>query len=248
MKKFPKGMIIAFEGLDCSFKETNFKEFNRRLRAEFPDATILNEAFPRYDNPASDNCQKWLKGIYDRNHLKTKPVAVNSLYAVDRLSYWYELVHLTITKEDGFMIDILRNSRIENADPLCFIFDRYTFSTPIYNPKYGFTSVNDFKFEIDNFGIPKPNIVVWMRMNNFSVLEGLLCKKQGRDKNETDIEFLKKTWENLERVIAHKHIYEEELGTRIIPIECLNEDGSIRTEREIADDVWNKVSEIVDAT
>lgn len=52
---FPKGLIIAFEGLDCSFKETNYKEFASRLVRDYPSKQdfIITESFPRYQNKGS---------------------------------------------------------------------------------------------------------------------------------------------------------------------------------------------------
>ena len=34
---FPHCKIIAFEGLDCSFKETNYKAFSERFKKFFTD-------------------------------------------------------------------------------------------------------------------------------------------------------------------------------------------------------------------
>ena len=67
--KFPKGLIIAFEGLDCSFKETNCINFFRRIQDEFSESSknIFYESFPRYGNWSTKAVEKWLNGSIDRN-------------------------------------------------------------------------------------------------------------------------------------------------------------------------------------
>ena len=77
------GIIIAFEGLDCSFKETNYNEFVQRMKAVYGSDNILTESFPRYDNESSIALKKWLNGIFDRVHLIKFLFGVNCLYSID---------------------------------------------------------------------------------------------------------------------------------------------------------------------
>ena len=88
--KRKNGIIIAFEGVDCSFKETNYNEFVKRIKAEYGEDKIFTESFPRYGNESAVGVEKWLQGKFDRDHLIKYPLAVNSLYSMDRLSYWFE--------------------------------------------------------------------------------------------------------------------------------------------------------------
>lgn len=239
MIKRDKGIIIAFEGMDCSFKETNYNEFVRRMKEAYNPENIFTESFPRYNNTATDNVKKWLSGKFDRDHLMKYPLAVNSLYSIDRLSYWFEY-----DENNEKRIDLLKN--VDNF----FIFDRYNFSNSIYNPrsiKYGhaYTSIKDFQFDITTFGIPNPHITVWMRMKNFDVLADIMSKKENKDKNETDLKYIREVWERLESVINHNYCIE--FGIRSVVIECLDENDNIRSKEDIANDVWTKVSaEIAD--
>ena len=167
------GIIIAFEGLDCSFKETNYNAFKTKMKEKYGEEKIFTESFPRYENESTANVKKWLQGEFDRNHLMKYPLGINSLYSIDRLSYWFEK-----NNSGNYMINNLRG-----CPDNFFCFDRYNFSNSLYNPKnakYGqkLPCIDDFNFDLYTFGIPNPNIVIWMRMKNFDVLADLLAKKE----------------------------------------------------------------------
>lgn len=231
---FPDQKIIAFEGLDNSFKETNFKEFLKMLKQEFPENNIYSESFPRYGNQCTVGVEKWLNGSFDRSYLKAYPEAVNSMYSIDRLSYWYESVH------GG-----TRNIENLNKVGSCFVFDRYNVSNAIYNPLVGGqTTVDDLQFDHYTFGIPQPDVVVWMRMRDFDVLKSLIAKKQGKDANEFDTEFIYQVWWRSENAI-HSDIFER-AGIKLIVIECLGVDGNIRSREELAADVWYRIQDYLD--
>lgn len=237
MKK--NGIIVAFEGLDCSFKETNYNEFVNRLKTQYGEDKIFIESFPRYDNESTINVRKWLLGKFDRDHLLKYPLAVNSLYSIDRLSYWFE--------EDENGNKMINNFRESPQNIFCF--DRYNFSNSIYNPKnikYGQKTpcLDDFTFDSYTFGIPNPTIVVWMRMKNFDVLADLLSKKEGKDKNETNLNFIHDVWERMEHVI--KWDYCKELGLKSVVAECLDDNDNIRSREDIANDIWTQVSVIIE--
>lgn len=224
--------IISFEGLDCSFKETNYKKYTFHLREMRGDYfKIHKESFPRYGNWSAMGVEKWLNGSFDRDVLKAHPTAVNSLYCMDRFSYWYE------TCEDGTRrIDLLNDKDNYHY----FVFDRYTLSNFIYNPIYpNEVNYNDFNFDKDLFAIPHADVTVWMRMNNFDVLSKLIAQKENKDKNELDTDFLRKVWERSEKIIS-SDIFEKS-GIRLVVVECLNPDGTTRDKKDLADYIWGAV-------
>jgi len=228
-----KNTIIAFEGLDCSFKETNYKTFLRHLKDMRlkPGFNIYSESFPRYGNWACKHVEKWLDGTFDRSMLKAHPKAVDSLYSLDRFAYWYE------ANGEG-------HRRIERLDDTSafnyFVFDRYNLSNTIYNPIHpGEVHIEDFTFDRDIYGIPNPDVIVWMRMRDFDVLPDLLYKKENKDQNELDIEFLRGVWERSEEII-HSAIFKH-LGINLVVVDCLNEDGTIKTREELSNFIWKSV-------
>ena len=226
--------IIAFEGLDCSFKETNYNSFVFHLREMRSPMgfKIHTENFPRYGNKACIAAERWLNGSYDRAMLKQHPKAVCSFYSIDRLDYWYK------KKSDGIRrIELLNDTEKFHY----FVFDRYSLSNPIYNPLHpGEINIEDFVFDRDIYGIPNPTKVVWMRMKNFDVLAGLIAQKENKDQNELDIEFIRGVWERSEQIIA-SDIFDK-LGIELIVVDCLNNDNSIKNRLELSEYVWMKAA------
>ena len=219
--------IIAFEGLDCSFKETNCKAYIDYLRESHAE-NIWTASFPRYNEPSSMFVRKWLgleEDKFDKDVCKKHPMARDSFYAMDRFCYWFEKDYTGKSRMDIVLSDEYRF--------YTFIFDRYTLSNAIYNPIYTGIDIRDFSFDRDVYGIPLPDVVVWMRMKNFDVLKGLIAKKENKDELELDTEFLYKTWLRSEEII--KSDVFKQLGIKLVVIDCLNEDNSIKSRDEIFD-------------
>lgn len=232
---FPGGEIIAFEGLDCSFKETNCNTFYDMLTKDFPlmKNKLIKESFPRYDNDFSSFfIKKWLDGSFDRERLKEFPLLVNSFFALDRQLYWSD--------NDGAMLK-------KKNEGYCFVFDRYNFSNTLYQRIKGtkYPSKEDFLSDSKNFGIPSPTIMVWMRIRHFNVLKQLLAKKKNKDKNELDIEFIYKTWESSEYILKNRMIQKYLPGMELVVCECLNWDGTIKSKEEIANFIYDRIQTIV---
>lgn len=236
--KFPKGKIIAFEGLDNCFKSTNFEAFIRKMIAftkwdtEGKDCAIITEKFPRYGTTSAIGVEKWLNGSFDRNHMKAYPEAVNVQYSTDRLSYWFESVHGGIRNID----------KLYNKDtPAVFIFDRYSTSNALYNPLVGNdTTVDDLTFDRDAFGIPNPDIVVFFRMGSFDILKSLIAKKKDRDENEIDTSFIQEVWERSERAILNRAMFDK-AGITLVIINVLDENNEIKSRKQLEMDVWNSI-------
>lgn len=240
---FPKGLIIAFEGLDCSFKETNYKEFVSRLKRDYPSKQdfIITESFPRYRNKGSYFLSKWLDGTYDREMLMTRPLAVNSMYCLDRLDFWQTKIPLFNTRGQTKKPIDLRKEQTH-----CFVFDRYSFSNAIYNPAHGhlgyMPSIDDFNYDINIYGNPNPDIVVWMRMGDFSVLKNLIEQKSETDKNEKDIDFIHEVWNRSEHVLKHNYFrHRSDINSSLIVIDCLDSQNNIRTKEDLANEVYLRV-------
>lgn len=234
--------IIAFEGLDCSFKETNFKAFVNHLRdTRDPSGfNIITEAFPRYDSHAAYHLKQWLGGHYDRSLLKAHPSAVDSFYSIDRFDYWYHKLNYEEVGDpsDYRWINIV-DGKVATNKFTYFVFDRYNLSNTIYNPIYPGVDIRDFTFDSDIYAIPNPNIVVWMRMRSFEILCDLLAQKQNKDANELDIEFLRGVWERSEAII--KSDIFDKLGIKLIVVDCLDEDLNIKSREEIREYIWEQV-------
>lgn len=232
--------IIAFEGLDCSFKETNFNKFVEHLTvmrgANNLDSyfSVHSESFPRYGKPGCAFVSNWLNGTFDRSMLKANPSITDTFYALDRFEYWFE------RNSDGVRhIDLLNNYDKFRY----FVFDRYNISNAIYNPIYPGVDKRDFTFDRDKFQIPLPDIVVWFRMHSFDKLCEFIAAKEEKDSNELDIEFLRKVWERSEEIISSDVF--RQLGIKLIVIECLDKNGNPRPKPEIDWNVWTSITSAV---
>ena len=232
-----KGTIIAFEGLDNSFKETNCTTFALRLSEEKWDYMTYYESFPRYNSEWSFAIKKWLNGSIDREYLKSHPKLLCSFYASDRMAYWHE----PYMEQDHNYYKYIDNYI---NDKCYFVFDRYD-SSKIYNTlSGGMPTLEDFTFDRDFAGNPVPDITVVMRMGDFSVLEDLIKEKENKDLNETDIEFLKNTWDKLEYAINNELF--QKAGSKLVVVNCLNDNGSIKGKKEIADFIWEEVTKLLE--
>lgn len=234
----PQGMIIAFEGLDYSFKETNSKAFYERLKAtlenERPTESsdyLVYQTFPRYTNDSSLFVRGWLNGSYNREALKECPTLVNSFYALDRMDFWYSIGSRGTN-----------TSNINSIRDKCFIFDRYSFSNTIYNGGNTLIRINDISYEEKNFLVPLPDIVVFLRYPTLQLFLDNLKSKNGKDENERDIDFLTTAYNRLDRLIdllIDPDVYST-FSKPIIPVivDVTNSHSAIRDRDNIADEVW----------
>ncbi|MCM1223416.1 MAG: hypothetical protein NC548_54105 [Lachnospiraceae bacterium] len=224
-----KGRIIAFEGADCCFKETNQKTFVKRLKEKLGkdnSSIIASKSFPQYESKSSYFVQNWLDGTYDRTDLKHNHRLVDTMYALDRYDYWNFRLY-----NNPSMLDHLHMKKY------CFVFDRYCVSNAFYNPLYGgLPTKDDFEFDFDLCGNPKPDIVVLMYSSDPDVSIKLLEEKKNKDKNELDIEFIRSVHENIHHAIDQKLFAKANI--RCIPVNILDKDGNIRNKKDIADEVY----------
>lgn len=232
-----KSQIIAFEGLDSCFKETNYNEFTSRIRDYFQLGEFKNnflkdiktESFPRYNKWPGIAVKKWLDGDIDRKFMISHPMAINSTYYLDRVSYWNEY-------ENGH-----KNIDLYNEGNHLFIFDRYMTSSSIYNPIEGdHLSETDFSFEARYYGNPKPDFVIWLRMRDFNVIVDLLKQKENKDMNELNIDFLYDVWKRSEYMIGNHNLLGIE--TKLIVINLLDIDNNIKSRSNISDEIFKKVT------
>ena len=117
------------------------------------------------------------------------------------------------------------------------VFDRYILSNTIYNPIHpNEIHVEDIIYNTDEFSVPRPDVIVWMRMNNFDVLAKQLSAKQNKDMNELDLDYLRQVWERSEQII-NSDIFNK-TRIKLIVVDCLYANNKIRPREELADYIW----------
>ena len=239
--QFPRGEIIAFEGLDCSFKETNFKQFVDYLKCTYPKESkqgLITASFPRYNESSCFMVKEYLDNKINSARLRVNySDAVCSFYSIDRLHFWnqfYPYRNIQLTNLD-----------IRRIPSACFVFDRYSLSNAIYNPDNGeCITRDDIIKEKEKFGNPLPTILVWFRMRDRQTYLNILNNKSGKDFNESDVDFMATVWDRTNKFFK-SHILED---CDIIPviIECLDENLNIRSKEDIFKDVLDGVQKAID--
>lgn len=213
-----KGMILAFEGLDGSGKETQTKLLEKRLRDD--GVKVLRIDFPNYQSKYSLFVKEYLNGKFDKN---INPYVISSFFALDRLGL-YETKMRTYLNE-GYVI----------------ICDRYVYSNLIYQgckfdnleerEKF-FEWVLDFEYNMCS--LPKEEVTFFMDVPIKISLE--IIKSRGeKDIYEKDKEFLIKSYENC-KYVAEKY--------NLVHIKCCSS-GKLLSIEEINDQIYKSVLKVL---
>ncbi len=212
--KRKKNLIIAFEGLDCSFKETlynvvkdNFDEIMEEIKEETPeykkDFILHTESFPRYNKPAASLVNNLLSGkyadvdIYNESRVTNNRPTFNKIarncFIADFFDYWYHKEGLFMKIED-YEPNQFGDNNCDIDTNHIFLFDRYIFSNAIYNPIMQ-ESLENISMEPEiSLGIPAPDFVIWCSHTKFEAMANLITKKKNKDINEMNLNYLKEVW------------------------------------------------------
>ncbi|MDR1340162.1 MAG: dTMP kinase, partial [Prevotellaceae bacterium] len=202
-------MLIVLEGLDGAGKTTQVNLLQKYFESENVKSTFLH--FPRFDAPVyGDLIASFLRGEFgDVNTVDPRLVAL--LYAGDRdnaaskLKSWF-------------------------AEGKAVILDRYVYS----NIAFQCAKVPDstkrkelrewiFNLEYDFFGIPKPDINIFLDVPFDFTVEKLKSQREGHERDylkgkedihETDFELQKRV----------REVYMEQTGIdrKFVPVNCVD--------------------------
>ncbi len=209
------GKLIVIEGLDGSGKATQAKRLAAALHAR--GERVREVSFPDYDSPSSALVKMYLGGEFGSRPEDVNAFAASSFYAVDRYASF---------KKDW------------QADYAAGIIvaDRYTTSNAIHQcsklDRREWDAYLDwlFHFEYTLLGIPKPDLVVCLRVDP-AVSQALMRERYHgedlRDIHEKDLQYLNRCREAAEYCASR-------LGWRVV--ECC-ENGAMRSVEEIQADI-----------
>lgn len=213
--------FIAIEGLDGSGKETQ----TGLLKASLAERgyTVGTVSFPRYGTPGAAPAEEYLHGSYGDRASDVNAYAASSLFAVDRLASY------------------LKEWRQEYEKCDFFIADRYTTSNCIHQlsklPESQWEAFSEwlFDYEFNKLELPKPDVVVYLRLD-LRTSQALLKKRYGgdasrRDVHERDLDYLE-----FSRMAAEWCA--ERFGWQLV--ECA-ENGKLRAREDVHADVVNKL-------
>lgn len=227
-----KGKIIVFEGIDCSFKETNSKALFEYLKTveNIPKVNLI--AFPTYGSPSAYFVEKFLKSEYKNND----PYFISLLYAMDRAD--------TIERENV-------KERLENGE--WFIFDRYVTSNVVYqcarckDAYYYKNQLTKFidTIEYDIIKLPRADLEIFLHCTNDDLVKKVISEKENKDKNELNLGYMGDCRNFIKKYFINKYPY---LGREIIDA-CVNDPQFIYTndgcEFKSEEEIKNEVIELV---
>ena len=222
-------MLTVLEGLDGAGKSTQVKNLSTYLESLFGNLEYIH--FPRYDAPVyGDLISRFLRGDFGSNDA-VHPQLVALLFAEDR--------HGAAPQ----MKEVLKNGGN-------ILLDRYVYSNIAYqcaklSDKTEAESLRDwiFKTEYGNFGLPVPDLNIFLDVPIAFVESKLKSQRGGADRDylegaqdihEADIEFQKRV----------REIYRQqcEIDPKFIRIDCSDEYGQMLP----PDEIFAKVKEVVD--
>ena len=222
-------MLVVLEGLDGAGKSTQVKKLKNYLESIFGDIEYIH--FPRYDAPVyGDLISRFLRGDFGNNET-VHPQLVALLFAEDRHG-----------AAPGM------KAVLENGGTV--LLDRYVYS----NIAYQCAKIKDdaeaetlrdwiFNTEYGNFGLPVPDLNIFLDVPIEFVEQKLKADRNGQDRDylegaqdihEADIEFQKKV-----RSIYRKQC---ESDSKFIRIDCSDEYGMMMS----PGDIFAKVKSVVD--
>lgn len=232
--------IIAFEGLDCSFKETNSERLYQYLVNKFGEDRVFIYHFPSYGEMSSYFVTEFLKGRYGKTitqeNKTLNPYIISMFYAIDRWHKYYTEIMDIYTNHDDAII----------------IFDRWALSNAFFQAARenniasrvlksdvpGFSKVDHFSLTMEHifFDLPIPNLYLFMDVP-YILSKKIRASKENKDINEVDEEFLKSVYENTEYVIQK---YSK--SGNIKKVVCSDKNGDLLDH----DSIFNGIENIVD--
>lgn len=91
--------IIVFEGMDCSYKETNSRKLSEYFN-RYSDYTVIYQSFPRYSVGSSYFVREYLNGKYQNN----KYISIYS-YLLDMIDWWVDISDRIVEDKSIIILD-----------------------------------------------------------------------------------------------------------------------------------------------
>ena len=223
-------MLIVLEGLDGAGKSTQVKKLRKYLDKVYKAHEYVH--FPRYDAPVyGELISRFLRGDFGDNKT-VHPQLVALLFAEDRHGAAPEIRRVLGT---GMPV----------------LLDRYVYSNIAYQcakleDEAEAEGLRDWIFDTEygNFGLPKPDLNIFLDVPISFVESNLASNRQGEDRtyldgaqdiHEVDMDFQRKV----------RDIYRRqcELDPELIRIDCSDENGGMLP----PDEIFAKIKKVIDS-
>ena len=223
-----RGIIINFEGLDYSFKETNSKRLYEYIRDNITEKVKLI-SFPNYESQSSYFVHEYLKKAYgDVNDVDEKQTSL--FYAMDRYDTMKKLDINTLL-DDGYIIILDRYTGSN------IIFQSTKISNKYLNNDVSQSLIQEYirwaeNLEYEILKLPKPDIVIYMNMPvkvSYPLMrERTLKNGETEDCHESNRQFMESVEKNALYIANH-------LNWNIV--NCTDDNDQIRDEESIFNDI-----------
>ena len=216
--------LIVIEGLDGSGKATQAKRLAARL--EDRGLRVREVSFPDYDSPSSALVRMYLAGEFGDRPTDVNAYAASTFYAVDRYASFQK--DWRQAYEQGVVIA-----------------DRYATSNAVHQcsklePEQWDAFLDWlFDFEYCKLGIPKPDLVVYLRVDP-DISQGLMTSRYAGHEEKKDIH--EKDRDYLRRCQRAADYCARQLGWKTV--ECC-EGGRMRSIESIEADLWKYVEPLI---
>lgn len=222
-------MLVVLEGLDGAGKSTQVKKLKAYLEKICPELEYIH--FPRYDAPVyGDLISRFLRGDFGSNE-SAHPQLVALLFAEDRHGAAPQMKK-TLAEGGSVLLDRYVYSNIAyQCAKLSAPEERENLREWIFNTEYG------------DFGLPKPDLNIFLDVPITFVESRLDSARTGKDReylhgsqdiHESDIEFQKQV-----RAIYRQQVA---LDPDFIRIDCSDEFGEMLP----PDGIFAKVKKVID--
>lgn len=184
------GKFIVFEGLDCSFKETNSNKLYEYIKENHPEINVKIVHFPRYGEPACCMVEKYL-GAGIKNNMALTSFMKSLPFLFDMVDYFVSegIEHL---RNKGWIIaDRYWYSNIfyRGAENCPTIEDDYVMDLMLRASMYNI--FDDLKKMVDKMMLPSPDFVFLMKSHFRTVKEKLESKETNLDEHTKNLDYIK---------------------------------------------------------
>lgn len=233
-------IIIAFEGLDCTYKETNSKALYDHLRKYLSEDQVKLVHFPNYDSQSSYFVREYLHEKYDNSDVfmsdmskKKKLKIIANFYLLDMFDWW---------------------SKLDKKTVKVVIIDRWFYSmmyyltksinkhTPDPNKRVSYASTI-YKMATEMYKLPMADIVFRMENDIGTVLEKTVERAKEEDtvldKYEKDDLYMLKVKETFNYLNIYKYMTDS-FGNTVYNVNVSN-----KSKEELAACICEKVDGVL---
>lgn len=212
-------MLIVFEGVDASGKQTQCEAYYNYLKEKGLD--VLRISFPDYESPSSSLVKMYLGGEFGENANDISPYAASSFYAVDRYASYKTKWGKYLSDGKIILADrYVTSNMIHQAAKLENIEEKDAFLQWVYD------------FEYEKMGLPKPDAVLFLDMPPHFAME-LMAKRANKITNEAEKDIHEKDRDHIVKAYNNAKYVADKFGFKTI--KCA--DYKVRSIKDITDDI-----------